>query len=93
MVKINFRQLVEEISKQHNIPKSDVRKTFDGLVERFRKLKEPGDVLYLKNIGAFKITERQPKKISLNNKEQTLPKRRVVIFEKASSVKPIKCED
>lgn len=92
MVKINFRQLVEEISEEYDIPKANVRNSFDGLVKRFKKLKDPGDVLYLKNIGSFKVTERQPKRILLNEKEQILPKRKVIIFEKSSSVKPITCD-
>jgi len=81
-MKTTYVALIEEISEELNIDKRVVRKTMDKFIEKVKKLKHPGDTIYLYKLGKFTITERKSKVVKLNNKEEVIPPMKILTFKR-----------
>jgi len=83
MKKIRYAQLVEDLAKETNNTKKNVRTIMDAFIEKVKSLEHPGDKLYLRKLGKFEIIRMRERIMTLNNKKEKLPSRDVLKFKKS----------
>jgi len=81
--KIIYTQLIEELAKETNNEKRNVRAIMDAFIEKVKSLEHLHDKIYLRNLGKFEIVRMKARMMSLNGKKEKIPARNILKFKKS----------